>query len=232
MKYETIEELRKALSEQKKAAEKVQAELSGIINRANFILGPDGAPTQESMLRIDNQITGLLNRYLQAPSLLEQDALHNLSENSTPGASFSVAILLGASVFSPLSQMVPMMANTVKPLFQYILTRMSDEGGASAADLMEESIKSINVRASDQTTGAQILDPERQFAVAEQVSALVGIALDMSIHQKFSTAEEGVSTITPLGSRVLAHMVALDTWMKDISEAQKILRESNTVLLR
>jgi hypothetical protein len=230
MKYETIEELTKALSLQRSVAEKVQNELGRIImnGRSSFILDASGNPSESSLARVDQEVQGLLEKYLQAPSLLESAALSDLAENSFQGGSFAVAIILGASILSPLAQMVPVLAGASKPLFQFILSEASSPEGTNLKSLQEQSLKNIALKAVDQQTGAEILDAKAHYAVESQVSALVELALEMNLHNKYILKNEDTFTITPLGTRVLAHMVALDSWMKDISEAQATLRNMDT----
>jgi hypothetical protein len=234
-KFETVEELQKTLSLQKSSVERAIDDLDKIRRAHPPLLGLDGNPMPESIKVIEDHIRVLIDKYLQAPTVIEaqQPQLKGLVENSIQGASFSVMLLMNLTILQPLAHTFPILGKVTVLALADTLSQLSEEG-KSVAILYDNLRPKLNIEAKDEKSGVKILNVEEKFDVTGYVKNFLATMLMMSASAGYldlPEEENGLITLTPNGQRLLAHFTSVQHWMNSVQEASVALKPAASQLL-
>jgi len=230
LRIESLDDLKRVLFVQRRVTRRAHNELEAIAND-NLI---DAAPDPAQVKRYMAEETELLRSYAMRPTLTEWSQSGEFTEGcyegaSTWGASFGVAIIVGALVIEQVRQMHPTFGVGIRHIFLTLLGAESQASATTAGDGGTAALLvHFNVANPD---GTPIQDEsvreQTRKALSLVVQSLVATGLEYGI---FTDAGNGGHVITEMGRRVLFHMLDIQAFITAMGEAHKKLQSEAPAL--
>jgi len=233
LNIQTIEDLNKVLFIQKVITRRAKDELYAIIKDADMT-----APFEDK--EVDNLMKRegeLLQKYANYPTMSEFNAMPNLAAGTKWGATFGLALLVNELVLEQVKRVGPegtpvipeVFAPVLRPMYMILLAELDNP---THNYLIEPLEKALQITLTTKT-GAEVPPAERDAFVHRMVTNLVEAMLHVSsVHKIVVYHDEGGTSgyaITPLGKRVLLHLMDVQQVIALMHEAYIRLRDSNAV---
>ena len=157
----------------------------------------------------------LLTKYANYPSLSEFSARPELTNASKWGATFGVTLLVGELIIEQVKHLHPEFGTVMRQLLILLLSELEHPQHDYLVEPLE---KAIHLKLTN-PDGTEIPEEKRAQQIRSIMKKLVeSIAIVGTGYGIIETEEEGLS-ITPLGKRVLLHLMDASEFVEDMTKA-------------
>jgi hypothetical protein len=154
----------------------------------------------------------LLEKYALYPTLTEARDNPALTNVMKWGATFGVTALTGGLILEEVKHMQPHFESVLRQMFVLLLTEMAQPQHKYLVEPLEKAMK---IRVT--TDGNKDVSPEQAASFIRQVvQDLVQAYVIVGVQYGIVTAKDAHISITPLGRRVLLHMVDGDRFVTEM----------------
>ncbi len=216
-----VEDLKKVLLRQKLCTRQAAEELAKIASNENLqeVEGEPEEKQKEKVFTIIRAEQILLEKYAMYPTMTEFNAMPNTPDLAIKwGATFGVALLVGELIIEQVRQLQGTFEQALRTLYLVLLCELNDP----KSEYMIESLeKAVRIEMKDKS--GVPLPPDRQIAFKHKLlRQLVEAFCLVSVSYGVMGAHEGEAySLTPLGRRVMMHLIDAQKYINIISEAHK-----------
>jgi hypothetical protein len=203
-----IDELKKILFIQKSVTQTA-------VNEMTELLSDEGEMRSAKIVNDAERM--LIDKYASYPTLSEFAVSPNLANASKWGATFGVAVLVGSLILEEIKEMQPHFEPVLRHMFVLLLKEMAQPQHAYLIEPLEKALI-VKMKAED---GGEITEEERKAFVRRIVTQLTEAIVIVGIEYGIIQTKTDGFTITPLGRRVLLHMLDAQRFVDEMTEAHK-----------
>jgi len=171
-------------------------------------------PIKEGKLFIEREKV-LLKKYVDYPTLSEFVAVPSMYDGYKWGATFGVTLLVGELIFEHLRSSYPHFSPVIRQLFVLFLSELDNPQHEYLIDPLERHLR---FRVTDETGGAVPVEKQKAF-VRDLVNQLVEAMVALCESYGIVKVKKGGVAITPVGKRVLLHLVDASKFVEDMTKA-------------
>ena len=175
---------------------------------------PDVDPLKEAK-RFVLEETKVLEKYAKHPTLTEFQLMPNSYDGYKWGATFGVTLLVGELIFEQLKGAHPHFGPIARRLFVLFLEELDNP---QHEYLIEPLEKHLRYKVTSDT-GASISAAKQKAFVRELVNQFAETMVILCHSYGLVKVKKGGVLITPLGKRVLLHLVDASKWIEDMTVA-------------
>lgn len=212
----TLEDLKRVLYVQKIIAQECRREMMACASSQELATGKVSGP--EELRRIIKAQTALLEKYSKYPTFSEF-AFHPVLGAATKwGSTFGVAIMVKALIVDQIRTAMPQFASFMRSIYLTIIKELNDPQHEYLIEPLEAAIKFRVTMGED---GEEIND-ERSKMLTRKLLYQVTESLVM-VSAQYGIVEQtpyGFG-ITPMGRRILLHMIDADIFLNELVAAHK-----------
>lgn len=185
---------------------------------ASDSLLPAGA-TDEEINAYDfmAQEAKLLEKYANYPTLTEFKVMPHLHDGAKWGATFGVTLLVGELVFEKVKQLHPHFAPVIRQMFVVLLSELENPSPENET-LLDPLEKALRFKVTTEDGGEVAEDRQRAF-IRNLVHGLVESFVIVGVEYGIILAQEAGYSITPLGKRVLLHLLDAAKFIDEMTKA-------------
>lgn len=207
-----VDDLKKVLFLQKTITSRAKNELLAVAGDKS--LEPDGDLEEQAEYFIEEE-GKLLDRYAKYPTLTEFQLMPHLYDGTKGGATFGVTLLVGELIFEQLRISHPHFGPVIRQLFILLLSELDHPQHAYLIEPLEK-----HLRFKVTTEGGEEVSQQQQHAfVRDLVNKFVETTVAVSDGYGIVEARPGGVAITPLGKRVLLHLVDASKFVEEMTKA-------------
>jgi hypothetical protein len=208
-----LEELKKVLFLQKTIITQAKNEL--LATAGDFVEDEiQDNPIKEGKLFMERE-KALLKKYVDYPTLSEFVATPSMYDGYKWGATFGVTLLVGELIFEQLKSAHPHFSPVIRQLFVLFLTELEHP---QHEYLIEPLEKHLRFKITDETGGAVPADRQKAF-VRDLVNQLADTIVALGESYGLIKVKKGGVAITPVGKRVLLHLLDASKFVEDMTKA-------------
>jgi hypothetical protein len=218
-----LDDLKKVLFLQKTITAQAKNELLAVISSKPF--DPGGNVLEQAQVFMEEE-KKLLTKYAQYPTLTEYQLLPNSYDGFKWGATFGVTLLVGEFIFEQLKMAHPHFTPVVRQLFVLFLSELDNPQHEYLIDPLEKSVKLFKI-----TEEGKEVSPEKQKVIKRNlVNQFVETTVTLSEGYGIVKVKKGGVVITPLGKRLLLHLVDAAKFIEDMTQAHSKFQTSKPKL--
>jgi uncharacterized membrane protein (DUF485 family) len=216
-----VEDLKKVLLRQKLCTRQAAEELAKIASNEN-LQAVEGEPEEKQKEKVFTIIKAeqlLLEKYAMYPTMTEFNAMPNTPDLAIKwGATFGVALLVGELILEQVKQIQGTFEAALRSLYLILLVELDNPTSEYMIEPLERAIK---VELKDKS--GKPLSPDRQVAFKRQlIRQLIEAFCLVSVSYGVMDAHKGGAySLTPLGRRVMLHLIDAQRYITLISDAHK-----------
>jgi len=205
-----LDDLKKVLFLQKTIITRAKNELMAVISDSS--LEEDPLSSANRFLAEEKK---LLEKYAKYPTLTEFQLMPNSYDGYKWGATFGVTLLIGELIFEHLRSAHQHFGPAIRQLFVLLLSELDHP---QHEYLIEPLEKHLRFRVTDEA--GEAVSEERQKAfVRDFVNQLANTMVALCEGYGLVKVRKGGVSITPLGKRVLLHLVDASKFVEDMTKA-------------
>lgn len=217
----TVEDLKKILLRQKLCTRQAAEELAKIASNENLqaVEGEPEEKQKEKVFTIMKAEQILLEKYALYPTMTEFNAMPNTPDLAIKwGATFGVALFVGELILEQVRQLQGAFEAALRTLYLILLSELNNPTSRYMIEPME---RAINMELKDKA--GNLLPPDRQIAFKRKLlRQLVESFCLVSVSYGIMDAhQDGEYSLTPLGYRVMLHLIDAQKYIALISAAHK-----------
>jgi len=194
MQIRSVEELKKVLFIQKNVTQQAMAEMVALMQ--------DGVAAPRRPEDFFDDARKLLEKYASYPTLAEFADDPQLMNLTKWGATFGVSALVGGMILEQVGRVMPRFAPVMRQMFVILLSEMAKPQHAYLVEALEKALRVTPTEAGAGMTAEDARVLIRSYA-QHLAEAFVAVSVYFGL---IRTAKDGIA-ITPVGRRVLLHMV-------------------------
>jgi hypothetical protein len=206
-----LDDLKKVLFLQKTIITQAKNELMAVISDSSL---EEGDPLS-SANRFLVEEKKILEKYAKYPTLTEFQLMPNSYDGYKWGATFGVTLLVGELIFEQLKSAHPHFSPVIRQLFVLFLTELEHP---QHEYLIEPLEKHLRFKITDETGGAVPADRQKAF-VRDLVNQLADTIVALGESYGLIKVKKGGVAITPVGKRVLLHLLDASKFVEDMTKA-------------
>jgi hypothetical protein len=212
----TVEDLKKVLSVQRMITCQAKRELLAVASDAELLQDPTNLDKKAAAFMAEERL--LLEKYANNPTLTEFNLIPNLAGGTHFGATFGVTLLVGELILEQVKSMAPKFESVLRRLFLVLLMELDSPKHSYLVEPLEKAL-TFKITKPD---GSPVPPEERQSYVKRMVHNLAESFILVSVEYGLveAKATDGFS-ITPLGKRVLLHLLDADKFVDLLVDAHK-----------
>ncbi len=196
------EDLKKILFIQKTVTEQAKNEMLAVAT--------DGIQDPKTAKAFIAEERKLLEKYANYPTLTEFAESPDLTNGAKWGATFGVTILVGGLIIKEVETRLPHMKPVLRHMVMLLLKELHKPEHRYLIEPLENNLK-MNSKSMAQG---------QQSAVKRQiVMELADVIIGVGARYGLMTKKDGTVMITPVGRRVLFHMVDAQRFIDEMSKA-------------
>jgi hypothetical protein len=219
----SLDDLKKVLFLQKTITTRAKNELLAVAG--DGVLEP-GADLLEEANRFLVEEKKILDKYAKYPTLTEFQLMPNSYDGYKWGATFGVTLLVGELIFEQLKSSHPHFGPVIRHLFVLFLSELDHP---QHEYLIEPLEKHLRYKVTSELGDEIPVDKQKAY-VRDLVSQLTDTMVALCESYGIVKAKKGGIVITPLGKRVLLHLVDAAKWVEDMTTAHKKFQTSRPKL--
>jgi len=206
-----LDELKKVLFLQKTITSQAKNELLAVAS--DKMLNPDNLEEGAELFIEKEKV--LLQKYVNYPTFSEFAASPAMYDGYKWGATFGVTLLVGELIFEQLRISHPHFGPVIRQLFILLLSELDHPQHAYLIEPLEK-----HLRFKVTTEGGEEVSQQQQHAfVRDLVNKFVETTVAVSDGYGIVEARPGGVAITPLGKRVLLHLVDASKFVEEMTKA-------------
>jgi hypothetical protein len=207
----STDELKKVLFLQKTITAQAKNELLAAISITRFDPNQDALEQARRFMAEEKKV---LTKYAKYPTLTEYHFSPNCYDGSKWGATFGVTLLVGELIFEQLKSAHPPFSNISRQLFLLLMNELDNPQHEYLIEPLENAL-----RFKVTSNGTKVTkDKQKQFARG-LINQFVDTAITLCSGYGLIKAKKGGVAITPLGKRVLLHLVDASKFIEDMTAA-------------
>ena len=203
-----LDDLKKVLFLQKTIITQAKNELMSVIS------GTDPSLIGEAKKFLDQE-KAILDKYAKYPTLTEFQLMPSSFDGYKWGATFGVTLLVGELIFEQLKSSHPHFGGVIRPLFVLLLSELEDP---QHEYLIEPLEKHLRFKITTENGEAVPLKKQKAY-VRDLVSQLADTMVALCESYGIVKVKKGGVAITPLGKRVLLHLLDASKFVEDMTTA-------------
>ena len=214
-RLESVDDLKRVLFMQKTIAQTVRREMKELMSTKELMEGKVTGP--EEVKRVISAQAKLLGKYASYPTLSEFAFHPDLAGASKWGATFGVAIMTRILVVDQVKAMLPQFSAVARNMYRIILQELDNPTHEYLIEPLEKALK-VSVTTED---GGVAPVEESKEMTRKLIYQLAEACIVVSMQYGLVGGQPGGFVITPLGRRVLLHLIDADVFLDQLTEAHK-----------
>ncbi len=210
VKLTTLEDLKKLLSLQKTITSQAKNELLAAINNLHV----DQVKTIDQVKAFMEEEKKILVKYAKYPTLTEYQLVPSNYSGSKWGATFGVTLLVGELIFTQLKEAHPHFGHVTKSLFIILMNELEHPQHEYLIEALEKSLK-VKVT----TEGSELTAKKSKEYVRGIINDFVDTTVALCEAYDIIKVKKGGVVITPLGKRILLHLMDANKFVEEMTEA-------------
>lgn len=207
----TLDELKKVLFLQKTITSQAKNELLAVAS--DKVFNPENLEEGAELFIEKERV--LLKKYANYPTFSEFSASPAIYNGYKWGATFGVTLLVGELIFEQLKSSHPHFGAVIRPLFVLLLSELENP---QHEYLIEPLEKHLRFKVTNES-GAPVPMAKQKTYVRDLVNQLADTMVALCDSYGLVKVKKGGVTITPLGKRVLLHLVDASKFVEDMTKA-------------
>lgn len=196
------EDLKKILFIQKTVTEQAKNEMLAVAT--------DGIQDPKTAKAFIAEERKLLEKYANYPTLTEFADSPDLTNGAKWGATFGVTILVGGLIIKEVETRLPHMKPVLRHMVMLLLKELHKPEHRYLIEPLEQNLK-INSKS--------MAEGQRSAVKRQIVMELADVIIGVGSRYGLMTKKDGTVMITPVGRRVLFHMVDAQRFIDEMSKA-------------
>jgi hypothetical protein len=215
----SLDDLKKVLFLQKSITTKAKNELVAVAGDGS--LEPDADPSVEAA-RFLAEERKILEKYAKYPTLTEFQLMPNSYDGYKWGATFGVTLLVGELIFEQLKTSHPHFGPVIR---QLVVLFLSELDHPQHEYLIEPLEKHLRYKVTSEL-GTEVPEAQQKAFVRDLVNQFADTLVALCDSYGIVKVKKGGVVITPLGKRVLLHLIDAAKWVEDMTTAHAKFQNS------
>jgi hypothetical protein len=211
----SVEDMNRVLFLQRTITQRTRNEM---MQAANSVI--NGLQDEMTALKVMEVGISLIKKYAENPTLTEFVLQPNMADGARWGATFGVAILVSDLIVEHAKIALPHFAPVMRDVLITILKELENP---KCIDLVEPVQKALRMSVKNEDGGA-LSNEEREHYVHILVHDLVETLTALSERYGLMVCTDSIK-ITPVGGRVLLHLLDAVLFVEEVSNAHKTLQK-------
>jgi hypothetical protein len=221
----TVEDLKKVLFMQRLVTGQAKKELLAVASDAELAADPISEKKATAFMTEERKI---LEKYANNPTLTEFNLIPNLRGGTKWGATFGVTLLVGELILEQVKAMQGVFEPVMRRMFLILLMEMDKPQHGYLVEPLEKAMKIRVTKPDGGPVPFEEQEAYRKRLVHRLVESFIIVGIEYGL---FESNTDGFS-MTPLGKRVLLHLLDAEKFVSLLLEAHQKFQNAKPKLTR